>query len=373
MRRSADGRVGDVHVADGESANGGPAGNFEFLEVYREGFRRTPEAAVVVDVDRQIVDLNRSAEKLLGYGRMVATGRTGEELGWWVDAHERAEVLQELDRSGTVVRRVRLRRRDGVILDVYAAGTTLNVGGQRFAFWIGRDVTGQRLSAAEAAVIQEALLEATRERRRLVARLIHAADHERARLSDELRAGPIQQLTASQIALEAADAAADADRRAVIERVRASIAGAIHDLRRITTELRPPLLEREGLGPAVRALLFEFNDAYDLEFDLDDRTGGDAPAETSAIAYRLVFEILVAVRDAGGRLRVRTALGADADAIDATIVVVDTTPEPGATEARLAPVLETFGDLLTSLGGSLDVWSSASEMTVRATIPRVAP
>jgi PAS domain S-box-containing protein len=359
-------------MADGESANGGPTGNFEFVEVYRQGFRRTPEAAVIIDVDRKIVELNRSAEKLLGYGRTLTIGRTGEELGWWVDAHERAETLQELDRSGTVVRRVRLRRRDGFILDVYAAGASFDVGGQRFAFWIGRDVTGQRLSDAETAVIQEALLEATRERRRLVARLIHAADHERARLSDELRAGPIQQLTASQIALEVATVA-DADRRPVIERVRASIAGVIHDLRRITRELRPPLLEREGLGPAVRALLFEFNDAYGLEFDLDDRTGGDAPAETSAIAYRLVFEILVAIRDAGGRRGVRVALGADAEAIDATVVVVDTAPEPGATEARVAAVLETVGDLLTSLGGSLDVSSSASETTVRAIIPRVVP
>jgi PAS domain S-box-containing protein len=360
-------------MTNGESANGGPAGNVEFVEVYRQGFRRTPEATIVINVDRQIVDLNRSAEKLLGYGRTVAIDRTGEELGWWLDAHERAETLQELDRSGTVVRRVRLRRRDGVILDVYAAGASVNVGGQTFAFWIGRDVTGQRLSDAEAAVIQEALREATSERRRLLARLIHAADHERARLSDELRAGPIQQLTASQIALEVADAAADADRRPVIERVRVSIADVIHDLRRITTELRPPLLERQGLGAAVRALLAEFNDAYGVEFDLDDATGGEAQPDTSAIAYRLVFEILVAVRDAGGRRRVRVALGADANAVDATVVVVDTTPELGATEARIAPVLETVGDLLTSLGGSLDVSSSASETTVRATIPRVGP
>lgn len=373
MRRSAGGRVGDAHVANGESANGGPTGNFEFVEVYRQGFRRTPEAVLVVDVDRQIVDLNRSAEKLLKYGRTVAIGRTGEELGWWVDAHERAETLQELDRSGTVARRVRLRRQDGVILDVYAAGATVDVGDQRFAFWIGRDVTGQGLSDAEAAVIHEALLEAMSERRRLVTRLIHAADYERARYSDELRAGPIQRLTASQIALEVAGAAADADRRRVIERVQASIAGVINDLRRITAELRPPLLEREGLGPAVRVLLVEFSEAYGLEFDLDDRTGDDAPTETSAIAYRLVLEILVTVRDAGGRPHVRAALGADADAINVTVVVVDTTPEPGATEARVAAVLETVGDLLTSLGGSLDVSSSASETTVRATIPRVGP
>jgi PAS domain S-box-containing protein len=362
-----------VHVADGESSNGGPAGNFEFVEVYRQGFRRTPEAAVVIDVDRQIVDLNLSAERLLGYGRTEAITRTGEEMGWWVDAHEREETLQQLDRSGTVVRRIRLRRRDGVILDVYAAGAAVNVGGKSFAFWIGRDVTGQRLSEAEGAMIQEALREAMSERRRLVVRLIHAADHERARYSDELRAGPIQQLTASQIALEAAGAAAEPDRRLTIERVQASIAGVINDLRRITTELRPPLLEREGLGPAVRALLFEFSEAYDFEVDLDDNTGGELPAEASVIAYRLVLEILLAVRDAGGRPRVHTTLGADAHAIDATVVVVDTTPEPGTVEARVAAALETLGDLLTSLGGSLDVSSSASETTVRATIPVVLP
>ncbi len=360
-------------MVSGESEDTGPAGNIEFVEVYRQGFHRTPEAAVVIDLDRQIVDLNRSAETLFGYGRSAAIGRTGEELGWWVDAHDRAEALRELDRSGTVVRRFRLRRRDGVILDVYAAGATIDVGGQRFAFWIGRDVTGQRLSDAEATVIQEALVQATGERRRLVVRLIHAAEHERARLSDELLAGPIQQLTASKIKLEVAHGAVDADPRPVIERVRASISGVIDDLRRITRELRPPVLEREGLGPAVRALLAEFSDAYGLGFDLDDRTGGDTPAETSAIAYRLVFEILVAVRDAGGRLRIRTALEAHAEAIKATVVVVDTTPEPVAIEARVSVVLETVGDLLRALGGSLEVSSSATETKVMATIPRVGP
>jgi two-component system NarL family sensor kinase len=360
-----------VDEAGGQNASDRPADDFELVEVYREGFRRTPEAAVLVDLDRQIVDLNRSAEMLLGYGRTAAIGRTGDELGWWADAHEREETLQELDRSRAVVRRVRLRRRDGAIRHVYVAGARVDVGDQRFAFWIGRDVTGQRLSDAEAAVIQEALVEATSERRRLVVRLIHAADHERARLSDELLAGPIQELTASKIALEVADAAADADRRLTIERLRGSLAGVINDLRRITRQLRPPLLEREGLGPAVRALLFEFSEAYDFEFDLDDRTGGETPAEASAIAYRLVLEILVAVRDAGGHPRVRTTLGADTHTIDATVVVVDPTPDPGAAEARIAVALETVGDLLASLGGSLDVSSSSAETTVRATIPHV--
>jgi two-component system NarL family sensor kinase len=355
---------------DGDST--GPGGDIEFLEAYRQGFHRTPEPALITDLDRHIVDLNRSAERLFGYGRSAAIGKSGEELGWWVDPHDRAEALRELDRSGTVVRRLRLRRRDGVILEVYAAGATIEVGGQRFAFWIGRDVTGQRLSDAEAAVIQEALVQATGERRRLVVRLIHAAEHERARLSDELLSGPIQQLAAAKIALEVADAAADPDPRPVIELVRTSISGVIDDLRRITRELRPSLLEREGLGPAVRALLAEFSDAYGLGFDLDDRTGDDVPPETSAIAYRLVFEILVAVRDAGGRQRVRTSLEAQAEAIDATVVVADTGPEPGGTEAQVSTVLEPIRDLVRALGGSLDISSSATETTVRATIPRLA-
>jgi PAS domain-containing protein len=62
---------------------GDPFSNAEFLEVYRDGFRRSPEAVAVIALDDRIVDVNAAGERLVGYPRAESVGKTTDELGWW--------------------------------------------------------------------------------------------------------------------------------------------------------------------------------------------------------------------------------------------------------------------------------------------------
>jgi two-component system NarL family sensor kinase len=346
----------------------------EFVEIYRSGFRTTPEPVGVVTPDGRVVDLNASAERLLWYPRKDVLGRTMEDLGWWVDPDERESCREQVLRTGTVVRPVRLRRRDGAVRDVYVAATLVEVGARRFVFWIARDVTGQPLSDIEATRLEEELRESMAERRRLVVRLVHAAEQEGARLADELRAGPIQQLTASQLSLEVARGGLDAAQREALGRVEASIAEAIGDLRRLSFELRPPVLERDGLGVAVRSLLREFEQSYGLSVDLDDRTGAGVPSgDTSAVAYRVILDSLIAVRDLGGADRVAVSLELRDTDLCVSISVEGMPFDEAHPPTLEALGLETVHDLLSSVGGSVELRTTASETIITSIVPEVLP
>jgi PAS domain S-box-containing protein len=326
----------------------------------------------VIGTDDRIVDLNTSAERLLGRARTESLGQSPGDIGWPIDPEERQSVLDELRRSGISVGRTHLRRSDGEVREIYRAGALIEVAGRSYAFWIARDVTGQHLSDAEAAELQESMRRSIAERRRLITRLIHVTDQERARLADELRAGPIQRLTASQLMIEVAQADADAEQRRRLEDVQGSIAATIRDLRRITMAVRPPVLQREGLGPAVRALLVEFQETYGVPSHLEDRMAGDpASPDAEAIAYRVIFDVLMVVRDAGARERVLVTLELDGEDIAVAIVVQRTTPEPGDLGIASGLGLETLRDLLSDIGGSLDVSTAPSGMVISATIPRI--
>jgi len=336
-----------------------PAPDVEFVEVYRQGIRATPEAVGVLADDGRVLDLNASAERLLGQARDHAVGRNTRELGWWVDPADLDAFRADVVRSGSSVRRVRLRRADGTDRDVYVAAVRVDVGGRMFVFWIGRDVTGQPMSNAETERLTEALRRSITERRRLVLVLLHAAEQDRIRLSDEFRAGPIQQLTAAQISLEAVQDRLGPLESEAVERVQSSIAEVIRELRRIRWEIRPVQLEREGLGAAVRTLLLEFEQTDGLSFDLDDGTApagspNGASGDTSAFAYRVIFETLMSVRRVGGADHVDvTLVGRDAQLV--VTVSIEGLDLGAGQDPAAALEIETLRELLSAVDGTVEL------------------
>jgi PAS domain S-box-containing protein len=358
-------------MANGDRADGEPLTNIEFVEIYREGFRGTPDAVGVSAEDGRILDINHSWERTSGYQRSDVVGKTALELGLWANPDEYRSIREALMRVGAVTQRVQLRRREGEVRDVFVAGSLVDVAGRSFIFWIGRDVTGQVLSPVEADRLREELRALTTDRRRLVSALIRAGEHERQRMSDELRLGPIQQLTASQLSLAVARPGLDADQRQSLDRVEVAIARVIGELRRMSVELQPAILEREGLGPAVRMLLRDLEESDGLAFDLDDRVGGDAPsADSSAVAYRAISEMLSSVRDSGGGRRV--ALTLESGDTDLIVTIRLEGPPADRIEPSDGRALDagTAGDLLTTIGGSLEIHTSKDETIVTLHVPK---
>ncbi len=85
-------------------------------------------AVVVVDADRRIVVWNAGAERLYGWPRAAAIGRTGAELGMTVDEENEREADRargRLEAGGRGPARVQVRRRDGSVVPIEAHGAAI--------------------------------------------------------------------------------------------------------------------------------------------------------------------------------------------------------------------------------------------------------
>jgi signal transduction histidine kinase len=134
-------------------------------------------------------------------------------------------------------------------------------------------------------------------RRQLGALLIEAQENERKRIAWDLHDDSIQVMTAVGLRLKAfrRNVAADPDLAGQLDELEVVVGDAIGRLRGLLFELRPIVLDPEGLTAALRAYLDSL-EQEGLSTVLDSRLGTEPRSETRAILYRLAQEALTNVR-----------------------------------------------------------------------------
>jgi signal transduction histidine kinase len=218
--------------------------------------------------------------------------------------------------------------------------------------------------AVENARLYEEMVRAQDEVRRL-----EVLD-ERERIAKELHDGVIQSLFAVGMSLQGAAALAqDEGISARIEGAVEDIDGAIRDLRNYIFGLRPGILADRQLDQALRELSAEFEHRSKVVTVVDVDPG--IAAELTSVASDVVQVTREALSNVGRHAEATTCRVSLRRGADGAILLIDDDGRGFDPEA----VVEGLGignlrDRVTSLGGSLDIQSSAGEgTTVRAVLP----
>jgi signal transduction histidine kinase len=141
--------------------------------------------------------------------------------------------------------------------------------------------------------------------------MLRAEEAERARIATELHDDTIQVMTAALFTLDRVPrtiAAGDTERALeTLGTLRRTLVSAVERTRRMTFELRPPLLEAHGLGIAVRDLADEA--AREGGFEVDLHASIERyPFAIEELVYRTVQEALSNVRKHARASKVTIAL-----------------------------------------------------------------
>jgi signal transduction histidine kinase len=161
---------------------------------------------------------------------------------------------------------------------------------------------------------------------------------------------------------------------------------SIQDLRKLSYQLHPPMLDDAGLEPALRARLNQYAQCTGIEISLEAIGIGRHPAEVELTIFRVVEDALRNVKlhsgSAAARISVERQSHSSGDQLVA-VVEDDGRGMPwiacvGPAIQRLTATTTGWGLGLTRmrervrrLGGSLEVNSANDKTTVRATIPVV--
>ncbi len=172
----------------------------------------------------------------------------------------------------------------------------------------GDDVAGVISVAVDITDLERA----ERERRGLLHQLITAQESEQRRLAGNLHDDSIQALSAARIHLSVLDAAmdklgvdAEGDLRDAAKQIRENLDHGLAAARTFLFDLRPPLLDREGLAPALGQQLDKLGQrkacATEFRWDVDQRLDPDL----EVLVFRVVQEALANIARHAGASRVR--------------------------------------------------------------------
>ncbi len=152
------------------------------------------------------------------------------------------------------------------------------------------------------------------ERKRAMQSVLRVTEAERSRLAAELHDGPVQQLTALLYGLELARHHVRRDSAVAADELLASLeekaTGEINELRRLMTQLRPPVLDELGLVSALRNQGRSFESASGVRCAIDTESELRLAPELETVLYRVAQESLTNVSKHANASKVNISLAA---------------------------------------------------------------
>ena len=205
------------------------------------------------------------------------------------------------------------------------ARAAIALDGARNELQAHRDRLESRVAerTSELELLNAALHEADDERRRLLERTVQVAENERTRLALDLHDGPVQRLAAVGLNIDRCVMRLDRESpdtaRDLLATVHTDLQHEIAALRTLMSELRPPVLDEGGLGPALRdyAQLFETRTGIQCTANIELASRLEPGTET--VLYRVMQEALTNVEKHADASHVTISLTTDSSGAHLTV------------------------------------------------------
>jgi PAS domain S-box-containing protein len=263
------------------------------------------DAIVTIDSERRVVVFNPAAQNMFGYSEEQIRGKSLDLLipERFRSAHERN--VAAFSGSGVNARMKDTRmdiiglRADGTEFPIESTIAQVRIDGKTMFTAILRDIGERRLA-------EDKLRESHHQLRELASSLQNIREEERTSIARELHDELGQQLLRLRMDLSWLSGRLKDLPPVLQEKVadmKAFVAGTVDTLRRVTTRLRPPLLDELGLAEAAQWQLDDFSKqsgiAVESTIAIDS---GSLDERTTINAFRILQESLTnVVRHADAR------------------------------------------------------------------------
>lgn len=154
------------------------------------------------------------------------------------------------------------------------------------------------------------------QRRRLLSHIVDAQEDERQRIANDIHDDPLQKLVAAKMRVELVQRKYDGEDLLEVHEI---VRSCIKSLRFLLFDLRPPILDERGLGPAIERFIEHWD--IGVAFTVVDDLLMEVPAQTRVILYRIAQEALANIRKHAEATHVGVELKAEHEGL--TMVIAD--------------------------------------------------
>ncbi len=323
-------------------------------DYFRSLFNGAPEAVLSIDMERRVMDANPAFEKLFGYplegikGKDIRTsflpqGKQGE-----------GKDINRIASHGEIVTTETVRRTaDGREIPVSLLGAPVIVEGKQVGIlFIYRDISERKRAEEELETSRQEL-------RELAAHIESVREEERTGIARELHDEIGQAMTAIKIDLSWLRKELPKDQALLLERTKGTLRvadSAIKTVRKISSELRPGILDDLGLTAAIQWQAGEFEERTGVKCEVSvEREVMVLEQDRSTAVFRIFQEALTNVARHAGATRV----GVNLSERDGRLVMEITDNGKGITPSQISG-RKAFGlmgmrERAAFLGGQLQI------------------
>lgn len=266
---------------------------------------------------------------------------------------------------------------DDVVATVASARAEVEARVQRTFYYIGAITVGATLFVFGSGLflnIRERRL-ADAKLKELTQRVFDAQEEERGRVARELHDGISQIIVGVRYAMENAKRRMlKGDERAVhtLDKGIENLATAAHEVRRISHDLRPGVLDDLGLGPAIKTLSEEFSNRTGIKVSVDTVVFRNRLDQDSKIAlYRIAQEALTNIERHSGATNV--SIDVRGHRTGALLRITDNGQGLNTAKDKKDAVagigLRNMQERIEQLDGYLKITSSTRGTTIEARVP----
>ena len=335
---------------------------------YRVFVERMNEGAAVLSRDHTVLHCNQRFARFLGMGIQNVIGSSVQDLVW-PDDKARLDALLRSAARKSCRGEVRLQSRKVVPLPVHFSLSPLRLDGTRAICLIASDLSETKRAEQELRASSEQL-------RNLAGRLVSVREEEQARISREVHDELGQALTAVKMDLAWLAGRLPRTNSEVLERIKSTrqlAARIIQSVRRISTELRPAVLDL-GLAAAVEWETQEFQARSGIQCKVRLLTKEVFAPDVSTTLFRILQETLTNVARHAKATRVEVVLQKQRDRM--VLRIRDNGRGFDPKNPALSKSLGLLGmrERAAILSGSVSISSaSGTGTTVTAWIPLQSP
>jgi PAS domain S-box-containing protein len=331
---------------------------------------------VLLGPDATLQFANQAAQQLFGYTAQEARGKNSSQLDLISIREDGTEIpfsmrpgVRAIATRQPVLNEVMGWRRQGSNEVLWTLGNAVPQfapdGSVSAVIYTFTNITERK--QAEEALHQ------------LSTRLLQLQDEERRRLGRELHDSLAQSVLAVNLnlaqAAQSSDSLSERAKHALAE-ARRLLQGMSREIRTLSYLLHPPLLDELGLVSAIREYAEGFSERSGVQMELHLQTGfGRLPQEAETALFRIVQESLTNIQRHSGSPTATIRLRGDSACVNLEVsdrgrgMAKNAIERGNGSGSRLGVGILGMRERMTQLGGKLEIDSSASGTTVRASIP----